>query len=181
MWQSAASAADITGTWLTEDGRARIRTEGCRSDAALLCGYVVWSNNPVDPKGQPRVDETNPDPGKRKRPVVGHQLLLGLRPVGSGRYEGPIYNADNGKSYDVTVWSERSGELSLKGCMLSVFCGSQIWKRMTDAAPGQLLAPTDGPGGPRSDLEWTHRTATEAGSAAASAQRTSSYRSPKQK
>ena len=83
-------------------------------------------------------------------------MLLGLKPNAEGRYEGKIYNADNGKSYDVTVWSDQPSALTVKGCML-VFCASQSWKRVADVVPGQLQGPTDGPGGPRSDPEWTSK------------------------
>src|SRR3954467_2106493 len=38
----SAPAQDPSGTWLTEDGRARIRVEKCGPDQNHLCGYVVW-------------------------------------------------------------------------------------------------------------------------------------------
>ncbi|MGE8131853.1 DUF2147 domain-containing protein [Methylobacterium sp. NPDC080182] len=153
-----AAAADPTGTWLTEDGRARVRTEHCGPRDAQLCGYVVWARKSDDGKAKPRLDEENPDVGKRKRPVLGHQMILGLVPNAERQYEGRIYNADNGKSYDVTIWSETPAALSVRGCMFSYLCQTQIWKRVTDMAPGQLIGPTDGPGGPRADREWSYAT-----------------------
>ena len=99
----AARAAEPFGTWLTEDGRARIRTERCASDNTRLCGYAVWGSKPLDENGKPKTDRFNPDPNKQARLQHGHQMLLGLKPNGDGHYEGKVYNADNGKSYDVTV------------------------------------------------------------------------------
>lgn len=149
-----AWAAEPFGTWQTEDGRARIRTEHCGSDATRLCGFVVWGKEPLDENGKPKLDRYNPNPGKQGRPQLGHQLMLGLKQNAEGRFEGKIYNADNGKSYDVTVWSDQPSALTVKGCMLAVFCGSQTWSRVTDVAPGQLRGATDAPSGPRSDPEW---------------------------
>lgn len=154
MESSSAAAADPTGTWLTEDGRARVRTERCGPQDRNLCGYVVWVPKPVGETGKPRLDAENPDPQKRSRPVLGHQMILGLKPIQDGRYQGKIYNADNGKQYDVTIWSEKAGELSVEGCMLAVLCGSQTWKRTANVLPGQLQGPTDEPNGPRADREW---------------------------
>ncbi|BAU93624.1 hypothetical protein MPPM_5019 [Methylorubrum populi] len=149
----AAEAVVPTGTWLTEDGRARVRTERCGSDPTRLCGFVVWGSQPLGEDGRPKIDRYNPDPAKQARPQLGHQMLLGLRPNSEGRFEGKIYNADNGKSYDVTVWSEQPSSLTVKGCML-VFCASQAWKRVTDVASGELQAATGAAGGPRFDPEW---------------------------
>lgn len=152
MQSGPAAAADPTGTWLTEDGRARVRTEPCGLDPARLCGYVVW-RNPKDDKAQGSLDKANPDPRRQARPLLGHQMILGLKPE-DGRYAGTIYNGDNGKSYAVSIWSETPGELSVRGCLLAVLCGTQTWTRVIGAEPGQLQAATDAPGGPRSDPEW---------------------------
>lgn len=155
----AAAPNDAAGTWLTEDGRARVRTERCGPQSTNLCGYVVWGSKPLDDRGQPRVDGANPDPQKRTRLQLGHQLILGLKPNAEGHYEGKIYNADNGKSYDVQIWVDDPAALHVKGCMLAIFCGSQTWKRVTDVAPGQLTGPTNGANGPRADAEWAPRVA----------------------
>lgn len=166
MKPGQAAAAEPTGTWLTEDGRARVRTELCGPQNANLCGYVVWGQKPLDDTGNPRTDKANPDPQKQARLVLGHQLILGLKPNAERHYEGKIYNADNGKSYDVTVWSDGPDDLTVKGCMLVLFCGSQSWKRVSDLAPGQLQGATDAPGGPRADREWAAK-ASASGSARA--------------
>jgi uncharacterized protein (DUF2147 family) len=157
---SPAATPFPTGTWLTEDGRARVRTERCRPGAAQLCGYVVWLQKPLDDDGHPRADRFNADLGKRDRTILGHQMFLGLYATPQGHYEGKVYSGDNGKSYDVAVWSDAPSTLTVEGCML-VFCGKQTWTRVTDVVPGQLQGPTDAAGGPRSDPEWTAKpTAT---------------------
>lgn len=148
-----AKAADPTGTWLTEDRRARVRTERCGPGNANLCGYIVWGSKPLDEKGQPRRDQENPDPQKRTRLLLGHQMILGLKPGEDGQYSGQIYNGDNGKSYAVTIWSEEPSTLMVKGCLLAVLCETQTWTRVTDVVPGQLKGATNKEGGPRSDRQ----------------------------
>lgn len=147
----AGSLSDPSGTWLVHDERARIRIEKCGPQKKNLCGYVVWLRDPLDDDGKPRVDSKNPDPKKVERPILGHEMILGLKLNGDEHYEGKVYNSEEGGMADVTIWSEQPKELLVHGCMLRILCGSQTWKRVNDVAPGQLTAPTDAPGGPRSD------------------------------
>ncbi len=56
---NAAGPADPSGTWLTEDGRARIRLERCGPKQEQICGYIVWMKDPADAKGQPLRDQSN--------------------------------------------------------------------------------------------------------------------------
>ncbi|MDP4021793.1 DUF2147 domain-containing protein [Methylobacterium sp. NEAU 140] len=150
----AATPTDPSGTYLTEDGRARIRLEKCGAAADRLCGYVVWLKVPLNDKGEPRVDFRNPDPKKQARPSLGHQLIMGLKPNADAQYEGKIYNSEDGKSYDVKVWTETAGELTVKGCLIAFLCKSQTWTKVVDVLPGQLSGPTNSPGGPRTDPEY---------------------------
>ncbi|KQP41062.1 hypothetical protein ASF49_18670 [Methylobacterium sp. Leaf104] len=175
----AAAPNDASGTWLTEDGRARIRTEKCGPQNTNLCGYVVWLKVPLNDQGQPRIDFKNPDPKKQSRPSLGLQLIMGLKPQPDGHYGGKIYNADEGKFYDVTMWSDQPTELSVRGCLLGFLCGSQTWNRVNDVVPGQLTGPTNGPGGPRADAEWAPKAPTTAGAGAPAATGTSKAPAPK--
>ncbi len=146
-----ARAADVTGTWLTQDERGRIRTERCGPGNADLCGFVVWVRDLNGEDGKPKADVENPDASKRSRPILGHELMTELKPDGDGSFAGQVYNADNGKSYKVSVWSEDAKSLSVKGCLISYLCKTQTWERVADVAPGQLKGAVDAPGGPRRD------------------------------
>lgn len=174
---AAPAAADPSGTWLTQDGRARIRIEKCGPNREQACGYVVWLK--ASPEGgPPGTDLKNPDPGKTARGLLGHQLILGLKPNGQGRYEGQIYNAEDGKSYDVTIWSDTPAALNVKGCLVAFLCSTQTWARTTDVLPGQLAGPTGGPGGPRPDPEWAAKPSAGSGNPAQAA---APKRDPKQR
>jgi uncharacterized protein (DUF2147 family) len=153
----SAPPLDPSGTWLTEDGRARIRVEKCGPAQDRVCGYVVWLKSPLTDDGQPRVDLKNPDTSKRGRLSLGHQILLGLTPNSEGQFEGKVYNSEDGKTYDVSVWSDNSASLKIRGCLVLVLCGTQTWTRTTDVLPGQLAGATGSAGGPRPDPEWASK------------------------
>lgn len=128
---AAAPAGDPSGTWLTEDGRAKIKIEKCGPGAAHACGKVVWLKTPLNDQGQPRTDIKNPDPKKRTRPVIGLTLMDSLKPE-DGAYKGQIYNAEEGKLYDVSINRASASELAISGCMLKILCGSQTWTKAPD-------------------------------------------------
>src|SRR4029453_18097798 len=94
---SAAQAADPYGVWETEGGQAQIRMADC---GGALCGAIVALKEPNDPKtGRPKVDENNPDPGKRTRPMIRTQIVLGMKPDAANNGSGTISNAEDGKIY----------------------------------------------------------------------------------
>jgi uncharacterized protein (DUF2147 family) len=118
----AVSAADATGEWLIEDGDARVRIAPCGAD---LCGTVAWIK-----EGSPTVDVNNPDPAKRSRPLIGSEVLLGLKPSGTSEWTGSLYDAENGRTYvgKLTIVDER--HIKVAGCVLGgLICETQIWTR----------------------------------------------------
>jgi uncharacterized protein (DUF2147 family) len=148
------ASADPSGTWLTEDGRARIRLEHCGAARERICGFIVWMKDPVDSRGQPFRDSLNPDPAKRTRALLGHQLIMGLKITPEGRFDGAIYNAEDGESYSISLWRDASDRLKLRGCLVRLLCQTQTWTQTLDVQPGQLVGLTGDPGGPRADKEW---------------------------
>ena len=56
---NAVASDEPSGTWLTEDGRARIRIERCGAKLEQVCGYIVWMKEPMDPKGRAVLDVQN--------------------------------------------------------------------------------------------------------------------------
>jgi uncharacterized protein (DUF2147 family) len=124
---TTAIASDPNGVWLSTDGRVKVRVTNC--DGAL-CGTVVWLKEPIDPQTQrPRTDKLNPDVNKRGRPMLGLQVVQGLRPLGADKWSGPIYNADEGHSYNVSLTLVSPTKVALEGCILDVFCKVETWTR----------------------------------------------------
>lgn len=121
-----ASAEEMTGTWLTQQGDAQIRLSKC---SARMCATIVWIKNPIDAKtGQPPVDDKNPDPSKRNRKLVGLRIFA-MEQDANGTWTGGIYNADDGMIYKGRLSPRGDNELEVQGCAESL-CGSEVWTRV---------------------------------------------------
>ena len=125
---SAAQAGDPKGTWLTESKKAHVEIFDCNGK---LCGKVVWLKEPLDDKGQPKLDKENEDEKLRKRPIMGHHMISNMEPDGDNEWDGgTIYNAEDGKTYssEMTLLADNK-TLNVAGCVL-FFCKSQVWTRV---------------------------------------------------
>ncbi len=80
----------------------------------------------------PGRDERNPNPTLRGRPTLGSAVLINMRAVSSqARWDGQIYNAQNGQTYKANVTMVGDNTLRVEGCVLGgVFCGGQRWTRV---------------------------------------------------
>jgi len=123
----AQSAESATGTWLTQAGDARVRVGKCGSG---ICGVIVGLKDPIDPAtGKPQVDDKNPNPALKKRPMIGLPLFSGMRPTGPGKWSGQIYNADDGSTYASNVSATGPDTLRVEGCV-GALCGGENWTRI---------------------------------------------------
>jgi uncharacterized protein (DUF2147 family) len=123
-----AKAADPIGTWLTDGQLAHVRIAKC---ANALCGRIVGLRDPIDPAtGRPLTDTGNPNAAKRSRPLMGLQVMVGMRRVGTDQWTGQLYNADDGKTYTGTLVLTGADSLKVEGCVPgSQMCGAQTWTR----------------------------------------------------
>ena len=123
-------AADPVGDWLVKDGYAHIRIDNC---AGKMWGIVAWEKSPG------AVDDQNPDPTKKNRPVLGMPILLGMKPTKPNLWEGEIYNSNNGKIYESSISMVDDSTLKLQGCLTKFFgdlmCGGENWTRVIPPAP----------------------------------------------
>ncbi|NVO14680.1 MAG: DUF2147 domain-containing protein [Rhodoplanes sp.] len=127
----AAEPAGPTGEWMVADGVAKVRIENCGNQ---LWGVVSWEKEPGG------TDQYNPDPAKRARPTLGMPLLLGMQQANPNRWDGEIYNAQNGKTYTANIKLTTPDQLELQGCVLGFLCGGQTWTRTAAALPTQKPA-----------------------------------------
>jgi uncharacterized protein (DUF2147 family) len=117
----AAMAAEPTGDWRVEDGSAVIRIDNC---GGALWGVVAWEK-------EPGRDNRNPNPTLRGRPTLGSPVLLNMRASSQARWDGQIYNAQNGQTYKAHVRMVGDNTLRVEGCVMGgVFCGGQRWTRV---------------------------------------------------
>jgi uncharacterized protein (DUF2147 family) len=137
---SLAAEAPV-GEWLVAERYANIRIESCRG---ALWGVVSGELKP----GQ---DFENPDPALRSRPTLGIPILLDMRETESTRWgerttrwEGHVYNSQNGKFYEGNIRLLSPNLMKIEGCEPGgIFCGGQQWTRV------QVRAPSAGTTGPK--------------------------------
>ena len=121
-------ALDPTGEWQTKKGDAHIRIVDC---GGKLWGVVSWAKIPG-------YDIHNPDPSMRRRPTLGMPVLLNMKPGDDpGTWEGEVYNAKNGRTYDASIEIQSADTLHVEGCALAILCGGEDWKRLVQSQPAQ--------------------------------------------
>lgn len=132
-----AYAAEPVGEWLVKDGSAQIRIEPCANG---LWGFISWVR-------APGTDNKNPDPAKRTRSIVGVPILRSMMPVKPNKWEGEVYNADNGKMYSASIALVSDDVLKIEGCVLGgLFCGGENWTRVQQVdQPPPVQKPRDKP------------------------------------
>lgn len=123
----AAHAAEPLGEWRDENGKATIRIVDCDS---RLWGVVASESIPGG------LDRKNPDKAKRMRPMLGMPVLLNMKKVDDekDKWEGKIYNAENGKTYDASIQLKSANTLRVEGCLVWPLCGGQTWSRVDSSA-----------------------------------------------
>jgi uncharacterized protein (DUF2147 family) len=108
-------AAVPVGLWYAEGGAAQIELRDC-GDA--LCGRVVELRSPFDEHGCALRDRYNPDDSLRQRPVIGLEILRGLRPSPDAEgvwSNGTIYDPGSGSTYRASLTVASENRLALRG------------------------------------------------------------------
>jgi len=136
--QTTSSVPDPTGEWLVADRVARIKIVDC---SGHLWGVVAWEARPGG------TDQRNPDPQLRSRPTLGMPILLDMTPAKPNRWEGQVYNSQNGKTYSASISLSDSNTLRIQGCVFGFLCGGENWTRV-EASNTVGRAPAQTPAKP---------------------------------
>ena len=134
--QPARSPTGPTGEWLVAKQLARIKIADCDG---RLWGVVAWEAQPGG------VDKKNPDPNLRSRPTLGMPILLGMTPSKDNRWDGQIYNSEDGHTYSANITMVDPNTLRVQGCFLGFLCGGENWTRFETA---DVTASTQRPSKP---------------------------------
>jgi len=128
MAAAPALAADPFGTWLTPDGKGKVRIVNC---GGALCGTLVWLKEPIDPEtNKPKTDDKNADPNKKGRPLLGIGIVLDMKPSGTpDKWDGQVYNSRDGQTYSGSFTMLGANTAELKGCVAIVLCKAETWTR----------------------------------------------------
>jgi uncharacterized protein (DUF2147 family) len=136
----AVQAASIEGTWRTLNG-TEISVDRCGDG---YCGLLSWIVIPKEQSGMCKsmakeafaslmLDYNNADQSLQSRPLLGVEMLK-LKPTkDDDAYTASIYNAEDGKTYDVLVWVMGGDTLRLGGGCLGSMCAvTQDWPRVPE-------------------------------------------------
>ena len=142
MAPAVAEPISPEGIWYTKGSESIIKFQPCKP---TFCGTVVWLKDPLDPNGAPLLDAKNPDVTKRSRPIIGVEIFSGMT-AADDHWKGKAYNADDGKSYDITFTvrtdKEPNDKADVRGCILGFLCGTESFTRATEVPGGDpTLSP----------------------------------------
>ena len=131
--QNGNNSAAITGTWLVQDGSAKIKIE--KSNGKFI-GKIVWLNPPNDKNGKPLLDSKNPDKSLQSRPLLGLCLLYDFVYDGDNLWSGgTIYDADSGKTYSCKITLKDNKTMEVRGYVgISLFGRTDTWTRSADVS-----------------------------------------------
>ena len=125
VWMPPA-LGDPLGLWLDKDGWT-IRIQPCGPD---LCAVIASVKPPLDPAtGRPWTDKNNSDVSKRSRPLIGVEVLSGMRPSGPRKWSGQLYDADRGHTLSGNLIEIGQDTIRIEGCLL-VLCGGEELQRV---------------------------------------------------
>jgi uncharacterized protein (DUF2147 family) len=130
----AGSSPAPIGEWLVADRVARIKIVDCDGH---LWGVVAWEARPGG------TDKRNPDPKLRSRPTLGMPILLDMTPTKPNKWEGQVYNSENGHTYSASISLSDPNTLRIQGCVFGFLCGGENWTRVeTSDTVGRAPAQT---------------------------------------
>jgi uncharacterized protein (DUF2147 family) len=129
----SATAAEPgpVGEWRVANGAANIRIDDCDG---VLWGIISWEK-------ESGVDSYNPDPSARSRPTLGLHILRGMKPTKPGLWQGQVYNAEDGRTYDSKISLSSPDVLRIEGCILGFLCGGENWTRVKADTPAAAPKP----------------------------------------
>jgi uncharacterized protein (DUF2147 family) len=114
-----SGSPEVIGLWKTAGNSSKVEIFPCGDK---LCGKVVWMKNPnfVDPNdgpvGTPKIDRKNPDPALRSRPIIGLQVIDGLKASGNDSWEhGTCYDPESGNTYRCKMRLASPDRLEMRG------------------------------------------------------------------
>ncbi|MGM0497214.1 MAG: DUF2147 domain-containing protein [Bacteroidota bacterium] len=126
-----AQENNIEGYWLTDEGQSQI--EIYEKPDGKFAGKIVWLEEPYNDDGSPVRDKENPKKSKRKRKIMGLNILKDFEyDEEDDRWEeGTIYDPESGKTYKCRMWFDDSSDiLKVKGYIGVSFVGRTTeWRR----------------------------------------------------
>jgi uncharacterized protein (DUF2147 family) len=123
---SAAQAASPIGLWRGADAVFELFESGGR-----LSGKIVALSEPTTAEGKEKTDIYNPDPTKRKFPIVGLVFISGLTKKSDSEWEnGTVYDPKSGRTYSCLMELQEPDKIKVRGFIgIAEFGRNYIWTR----------------------------------------------------
>ena len=145
--------AIIEGTWKTSL-ESEITIEACPEGFCGRLSRIVVPQKYIDQYGdqlkemsvEQYFDANNKDPALRERPILNLQILTLWPSNNPFRYDGKVYNPEDGETYDGYVEVLGADTIRLNGCILyGAVCQGEDWMRVLvpegETAEGEPVAP----------------------------------------
>ena len=114
---------ELTGRWRNPQGSVHVEIRRCGKGRS--CGYVVWASE------QAKADAQRGG----TRPLIGLELFRNLVREREGQWRGAVFVPDLNSTFSGTARRLGSDRFRATGCLLrGMFCRSQIWTQVDDAA-----------------------------------------------
>jgi uncharacterized protein (DUF2147 family) len=129
------AAAPVQGRWLNQGQNGIVEIASCGD--GQLCGRLVWVRIKPSDNNPHAIDNRNPAPALRDRPLCGLTMMWGFRAGGPDRWSGgAIYDPESGNTYGATMTLQPDGTLSVRGYVLVSLLGrSETWTRFPGPVP----------------------------------------------
>lgn len=112
----AAASDAIFGTWLRDDGNARVRVAPC---GGAICATNLWIRDP-----------------QKQGEKVGDRLEFTIKPDGDA-WRGRAYDPQRKLTFSTTL-SADGNAMTTKGCMVAgMICRTTTWQRLPSATAAQ--------------------------------------------
>jgi len=129
----------LVGTWATQGYGAQVLITPCGNAGEELCGQIIWLWTDRDAEGRLLTDDQNPTAHLRERPLIGTPIFRNFARLRDGRWQGDgIYNPEDGNTYAASLKPRPDGTLNVTGCVLGIFCQTQIWRRPQSICPATI-------------------------------------------
>lgn len=106
------NADAILGVWANSSNRGHIRIY---KNNGKYYGKIIWLKHPYDEKGNPKVDQKNPNENDRNKQLLGLIMLRDFVYDNEEWKDGKIYNPQDGKEYKSNIKLTNEKTLSVRG------------------------------------------------------------------
>ncbi len=146
----AAAAEPLDGFWIDSDGEVILEIGPCAAGGAARCGKVAWLKQPNGADGKPQLDDKNPDPKLRSRPVCGLNVVTGFKRQSADTWGGgTVYVSDYGTSFSGSAQVLGATQVKVTGYVgIPFFGSSEVWSKVTQpVTPCWIAAASSAPAG----------------------------------